>query len=185
MKLYILAALLVFAIAVAISYGYDRLAVRRSHRRERKKLLAQLAAQPPVPADFSTPEGAVLCLENALRQKNIEAAVGCRDFDMEARLWLQERGHLSHEEKTAMLPETIRAMEKSFRDALAKGRLADWILGTSYFLPHKPFAEGIVKANKYTQTPDGGLYRQQILVARTGSEWKTVKTLPPQLDNEA
>jgi hypothetical protein len=185
MKFYILAAGLVFAVAVVISYVYDHLAVRRANRRERKKLLAQLTSQPPVPVDFSTPEGAVLCLEAAFQQKNLEAAVAGRDFPTEARLWLQERAQLSQEHKIAMLPETIRAMEKSFRDALAKDLPADWILGKSYFLPPEPFADGIVAVNKYTLVPEGGLYAQQILVAKTGNEWRTVKTLPPPLDNEA
>jgi hypothetical protein len=183
MKLYILVAVLLFATAVAISYFYDHLAVRRAIRRQRKKLLAQLASQPPVAVDFSTPEGAVLCLEDAFRKRNIEAAVACRDFATEAKLWLQDRGHLSNEQKTASLPETIQAMEKSFRNALAKGLPADWILGKSYFLPHEQFAEGIVTVNKYTRVPEGGLYSQQILVAKTGNEWRTVKTLPLTLDD--
>jgi hypothetical protein len=185
MKFYLLVAVLVFAVAVIISYFYDFLAVRLTAHQERKKLLAQLTAQPPVPVDFSTPEGAVLRLEDAFRQKNIEAAVACRDFATEAKLWLQERGQLSLEQKTAMLPETVRAMEKSFRDMLAKGLPADWILGKSYFLPHEPFADGIVAVNKYTQVPEGGLYSQQILVTKTGNEWKMVKTLPPPLDDGA
>jgi len=68
MKFFILVAMLVFVTAVAISYVYDHLAVRRTARRERKKLLAQLISQPTFKADFSTPEGAVLCLEDAFRQ---------------------------------------------------------------------------------------------------------------------
>ena len=62
MKFYILVAVLVFTIAVVISYVYDHLAVRRATRRDRKKLLAQLTSQPTVRADFSTPEG---CLDLA------------------------------------------------------------------------------------------------------------------------
>jgi hypothetical protein len=183
MKLYILVAVLLFATAVAISYFYDHLAVRRAIRRKRKKLLAQLTSQPSIAADFSTPEGAVLCLEDAFRQRNIEAAIACRDFTTEARLWLQDRGHLSNEQKTASLPETIQAMEKSFRNALTKGLPADWILGKSYFLPHEPLAEGIVLVNKYTHMPEGGLYSQQIVVAKTGNDWRTVKILPLPLDD--
>jgi hypothetical protein len=185
MKLYILAGGLLFAIAVVVSYVYDLLTSRLTQRRERKELLAQLTSQPPVETDFSTPEGAVLCFEEAFRQNKIEAAAACRDFATEARLWLQERGHLSDKEKTAMLPETIRAMEKSFRDTQTKGLPADWIFGKSYFLPHNPFADGIVAVNKYTLVPEGGLYSQKILVAKTGNEWRTVKTLPPPLDDEA
>lgn len=184
MKFYLLMAVLVFAIGVAISYVYDHLAIRWAVRRERKKLLAQMTSQPPVPADFSTPEGAVLCLEDAFRLKDSKAAVACRDFVTEARLWLQERGHLSSEEKTARLQETALAMDRSFRATLEKGLPADWILGKSYFLPHEPFADGIVAVNKYTQVPEGGLYSQQILAAQTGKEWRMVKTLPPPLDDE-
>jgi hypothetical protein len=182
MKIYAIAAVLVFAFAVAISYFYDHLAFRRANRRARLKLLAELASLPPVTADFSTPEGAVLCLEDCLRQQNIEAAAACRDFATEARLWLQERGHLTQQMKDAMLPETIRAMEKSFRNGMAKGPPADWIFGKSYFLKHEPFADGIVAVNKYTQVPDGRLYAEQILVAKTGNGWRMVKTLPPLIE---
>ena len=185
MKLYILLAALLFALAVAISYGYDHLAVRRAARGRRRKLLARLTAQPPVKADFSTPEGAVLCLENAIRQKDIAAAVACRDFATEARLWLQEHGHLSDEDKNAALPETIRAMEKSFRDAVAKGLPADWILGKTYFLKQEPFADGIVRVNKYTLVPAGDIFSQKILAAKTGDGWKMVKILPPPPEDAA
>jgi hypothetical protein len=183
MKLSILVAVLVIATAVAISYCYDHLAVRRAARRRRKKLLKQLTSQPPVAADFSTPEGAVLCLEEAFRQRNTEAAVACRDFATEARLWLQDRGHLSNEQKTASLPETTQAMEKSFRNALAKGLPADWILGKSYFLPHEPFADGIITVNKYTQVPEGSLFSQEILVAKSANGWRLVKVVPQPVDD--
>ncbi len=182
MKLLILAVLLVFACAFAVSYAYDHLAVRHSSRRGRKKLLAQLASLPPVKADFSTPEGAVLRLEECFRKPDIEAAVACRDFETEARLWLQDRGHLSGEMKNEMLPETIRAMEKSFRNGLKKGLPSDWILGKSYFLDHEPFADDIVVVNKYTQVPEGSLFAQQILAAKTADGWRVVKTLTPSLD---
>lgn len=177
MKIFVIVAALVFAFAVTISYFYDHLAFRRDNRRERKKLLTQLNSLPPVTADFSTPEGAVLCLEDCFRKQDIEAAAACRDFATEARLWLQERGHLSDEEKNAMLPETIKALEKSFRNGMAKGPPADWIFGKSYFLPHEPFTDDIVTVNKYTQAPEGGVYSQQILVAKTGNGWRMVKIL--------
>jgi hypothetical protein len=182
MKVYLVVAVLVFAFAVIISYGYDHLAFRRGRRRALKKMLAQFAALPPVTADFSTPEGAVLCLENAYREKNLEAAAACRDFAAEARLWLQERGHLSDEEKNATLPETIKAMEKSFRNGMAKGLPPDWIFGKSYFLKSEPFADGLIVVNKYTQTAEGDLVPQQILVIKTAAGWRTVKTLPPLLE---
>jgi len=178
MKFYIIVAVLVVAFASAISYVYDLLAVRRAVRREHGKLLAQMVSLPPVKSDFSTPEGAVLCLEDCHRQRNIEAAVACRDFATEARLWLQERGHLSEEKKNEMLPATVGAMEKSFRDGMAKGSTMDWERTKSFFQPREPFSNGIVIVNEIMQTPDGSLLPQRVLVAETGKGWKVVKLLP-------
>ena len=178
MKTYIIAAVLLVAFAGTISYLYDHLVARRAARRERVKLLAQLVSLPPVKADFSTPEGVVLCLEDSYRHRNIEAAVACRDFGTEAGLWLQERGHLSRQVKDEMLTETIRAMEKSFRDRIAKETTIDWERAKSYFLAREPFSDGIVVVNKITQLPDGYLLPQQILVAETTSGWRIVKHLP-------
>ena len=42
--------------------------------------LEQLRALPSVEQDFDTPEGAVLCLEDAYRRKNIESACACKNF---------------------------------------------------------------------------------------------------------
>jgi len=179
MKFYIIVAALIFACAGAISYGYDHLKLRRATRRKRAKLLAQLTSQPAVIADFTTPEGAVLCFEDCLQKKNVAGAVACRDFTEEARLWLQSHGHITREMQEQMLPETTRAMEKSFRDSLAKGLPPDWILGKSYFLKREPYADGILVVNKYTQAPEGALYSQQIIVTRTGNEWRLVKSSPP------
>jgi hypothetical protein len=183
MKFSLLVVVLVIAIAIAISYCYDHLAARRATRRDRRKLLAELLLLPPVKADFSTPEGAVLCFENARRQRNIEAAA-CRDFTTESRLWLQERGHLSQEKKDAMLPETIRAMEKSFRDSMTKEPAIDWERTKTFFRAREPFSDGLVVVNKITQMPDRSLVSQRILVAKTNNGWRIVKPLPNLPDDK-
>jgi hypothetical protein len=177
MKYYILMAALVIAVAGAISYLYDHLSASRVARRERKKFLAELAALPPVAADFSTPEGAVLCLEETYRRRDIEASVACRDFVAEAKVWLQERGHLSEQKKEEILPQTVKAMEKSFRDALAKGPTIDWARAKTYFLPREPYGDGLVVVNKVTQEADGSLFSQRILLAETSNGWRIVKPL--------
>jgi hypothetical protein len=177
MKFYILIAALFVAIAGLISYCYDHFSVRRVARRERKKLLAELAALPPVAADFSTPEGAVLCLEETYRRRDIEAAVACRDFVTEARVWLQERGHLNQQTREEMLGPTIKAMEKSFRDALAKGPTVDWAAAKSYFTKRAPYGENLVIVSKVTQEADGSLFSQRILLTETADGWRIVKLL--------
>ena len=83
-----------------------------SLRRERQRLLAELAALPPVAMDFTTPEGAILCLEDTYRKHDIEAAVACRDFVTEARLWLERDSSYSIELLAEMLPAMTKTMEK-------------------------------------------------------------------------
>jgi hypothetical protein len=50
--------------------------------------LEQLRALPSIKQDFDTPEGAVLCLEDACRRKNIESVCACKNFMIEGTVTL-------------------------------------------------------------------------------------------------
>jgi hypothetical protein len=50
--------------------------------------LEQLRELPFVEEDFGTPEGAVLCLEDACRRKSIEAVCACKNFMVEGTVAL-------------------------------------------------------------------------------------------------
>jgi hypothetical protein len=178
MNTLILTVGLLLLFAWAVSYAYDHLVTRRTARREREELFAQLAALPPVNADFATPEGAILCLEAACQRRDIEAAVACRDFEAESRLWLQERGQLSKHIKDDHLPEIIRTTEKAFRDSLAKNWPVEPGPAKSYFPKREPYRDGIVLVNEVTRKSDGSLFKQQILVTETNKGWRVVTYLP-------
>lgn len=158
----------------AISFAYDRFVDRRAARRDRAELLAQLEALPPVKADFDTPEGAILCLEHALRRRDIEAAVACRDFATEARLWLQERGQLSKHITDDHLPEIIKAKEKSYRDTTAKRWPVLGEDGKSFFTKREPYGDGVVLVSETVQKADGSFWNQRFLVAQTDNGWRVV-----------
>lgn len=160
--------------AWSVSYGYDRLLARRAARRERAELLARLEALPPVKADFNTPEGAILCLELALRRRDIKAAVASRDFATEARLWLRERGNLSKHITGDHLPEIIKAREKSYRDTTAKRWPEAGQNGKSFFTKREPYCEGVVVVSETVQKADGSLLDQRILVSQTDNGWRVV-----------
>ncbi len=171
---FIVAAILLVGSVWAVSYAYDRLVDRRVRHRERDNLVAKLEALSPIKADFDTPEGAILCLEHALRRRDIEAAVACRDFATEARLWLQERGQLSKHMKDEHLPEIIKAKEKSYRDTAAKRWPVDGENIKSYFTKREPYREGVVVVSETVQKADGSLLNQRILVAQTDNGWRVV-----------
>jgi hypothetical protein len=127
--------------------------------------------------DFTTPEGAVLCLEDACRRRDVEAAVACRDFAAEAKVWIYERGHLSKQTQEEMLPEITKVMEKAFRDSLNKAWPIDWQRAKSYFPNRETDNDGVI-VNEITTTPAGTVLERRILVKQTTDGWRVVKQLP-------
>src|ERR1041385_6021697 len=74
----------------------------------------ELMALPEVRKDFTIPEGAILCLEDAYRRKDIEAAVAAKDFKTEARLMLQ-RGELKDVIDERLIEKTANILLASYR----------------------------------------------------------------------
>jgi hypothetical protein len=171
-------AVLLIAFICAVSYAYHQSALRWAARRQRGKLLAELMALPPVKMDFSTPEGSILCLEDAYRRRDVEAAVACRDFATEAKVWLRERGNLNKQRQAEMMPEVTGTMEKSCRNGMAKNCAVDWERAKSYFPNREPYGDGVVAVSEVTHTPDGNLWQQRILVTETAKGWRVVMCLP-------
>jgi hypothetical protein len=87
---------------------------RPDAQQARDEIYAELKAQPPVAKDFSTPEGAILCLEDSYRRRDIEAAIAAKDFKTEARLILEETGFKDHIDDE-VVAETEKALVESFR----------------------------------------------------------------------
>src|SRR5690348_17740688 len=78
------------------------------------ELHIELMALPEVRKDFTTPEGAILCLEDAYRKRDIDAAVAAKDFKTEARLMLEKTDFkiCINDETVA---KTAEVLELSFR----------------------------------------------------------------------
>jgi hypothetical protein len=147
-------------------------------RRKREREIAEFEKLPTVSRDFTTPEGAILCLEATYPLKDIEAAVACRDFATEARLWIQERGQasLSEEFNQTMLITLTKTMEQSFREGM-EYTVPDWDKARSYFLERTPYGDGLVVVNKVAVGPDRSIFRQRILTSKTANGWRVVTPL--------
>ncbi|HEY6161303.1 MAG TPA: DUF2314 domain-containing protein, partial [Bacteroidia bacterium] len=63
------------------------------------------------PHDRSTPEGAILCLEDAYDEQNLEKAIRCKDFIMEARMMLSK---LKMPVDDALIDSTAEVLQLSF-----------------------------------------------------------------------
>jgi hypothetical protein len=129
-----------------------------------------------IKADSTTPEGAILLLEQAFRNKDIEAAVAAKDFRIEARLMLEKVNP-----EAAVDDETLRlateVLELGFRKEMEQRGFPDFDNIKTSFPRVEPYRDNIVVVTEVQTFPDGGTARQQLLVAKTDSGWKVLHVL--------
>ncbi|MEA3212586.1 MAG: hypothetical protein QOE70_5643 [Chthoniobacter sp.] len=155
---------------VALGVG---LGCRRSGTQStRDEAYARLKALPPVARDFSTPEGAILCLEDAYRRRDLEAAIAAKDFKTEARLMLQKTG-FKDQIDDELIARTAEALVASFR-AHTTASWPDFEGLESFFTKREPHADKVVLVTEMCRFPDGGYSKQQMLVAETPQGWRVL-----------
>ena len=128
-------------------------------------------------ADFSTPEGAILMLEDAYRRKDLDAAVAAKDFTAEARVMLS-RLRRPWSADAEVLKRTAEVLELAFRAQL-KERWPDFS-GIKSRFPHKENyagADDIVAVTEVCTFLDGGTSTQKLLVAKTPNGWRVLNVV--------
>lgn len=134
-----------------------------------------MARAPHFEADFSTPEGAILMLEDAYRRHDLEAAVAAKDFVAEARLMLARLGTRTGTDPE-VIARTAEALEASFR-AFTTAAWPDFSELRCALVAREPHAEGVVAVTEVCRFPDGGTSRERILVAETPNGWRVLNPL--------
>lgn len=124
--------------------------------------------------DLTTPEGAILCLEDAYRSENLEAAINCKDFNTEARLMLESLG-TDFSDDQEILSTTAEVLELGFRSEMEKG-FPTFHGITSTFANKKPFQgrDDIVEITETCRHKNGTTTTNKLLVAKTAEGWKVV-----------
>ena len=150
------------------SYSVDAAEAQRAI----DELHVELMALPEVHKDFTTPEGAILCLEDAYRRKDIEAAVAAKDFKTEARLMLEKTGFRNCI-NDVNIAKTAEALELSFRSHTT-ARWPDFDRLESFFPKREPVGIGIVAVTEVCRFPDGLFSRQEMLVVETSAGWRVL-----------
>ena len=145
------------------------------------ELHIELMALPDVTKDFTTPEGAILCLEDAYRRRDIEAAVAAKDFDKEARMLLLNSGfkNVINDEVVAKMSEVL---EMSFR-AHTTAQWPDFDGLESFFPKKVEISDGVVAVTEVCRFPDGFFSRQEIYASNTADGWRVV-TRPKKNERE-
>jgi hypothetical protein len=126
--------------------------------------------------DFTTPAGAILCLEDAYRANDLEAAVACKDFLIEASVMLQSFKNLSAREGVVdeLTSKTAGLLELSYRQQFEKEGFPNMTGVQCSFPKEEPFGENIVTVTEVCRYPDGGTSTQQVLVAKTEKGWRVL-----------
>jgi len=146
---------------------------------EPKQTLEELRALPRFEKDFTTPEGAILCLEEACRRRDIESAVACKNFLIEGILML-----LDYDENLVRDPDvrTRNALlaEQTYRREITEA-WPDLDGVESFFLSREPYVDGIVEVRELHRLRDGSYEKLNVLVAKTRDGWRV---LNPVADDE-
>ena len=136
------------------------------------------SATPGIALDHSTPEGAILCLEEAYRNKDLEAAVGCKDFKIEAKFMLQK---LQKElaDDAEVLAKTAEVLELGFRSEMKEKGFPDFRGVESSFPQKAPYEgrEDVVQVTEECRSGNGPVTKNILVVAKTATGWKVI-TVP-------
>lgn len=122
--------------------------------------------------DFTTPQGAILCLEDAFKRRDIEAAVRCKHFPTEAKLMLKKMGH-GQESDPAIVNQLTEILELSFR----KHILSSWpnFSGVEVsFGEQTPSTDGIEIVSEKFHYSNGTEVTQNHYVTKTSEGWRVL-----------
>lgn len=129
-------------------------------------------------ANDETPEGAILALEKAYSEQNMDAALACKDFYEEAKSMLST---LSIELDEEMIANTAEVLELSFVKNIEENGFPNFSDLQNAF----PIREGILQIREkvddthYIITevcwyPDGGISVQKLNTFKSASGWKVL-----------
>jgi uncharacterized protein YegJ (DUF2314 family) len=123
------------------------------------------------PHDMTTPEGAILCLEDAYSAGDIEAALACKDFESEARMLLQRLPDLGNEVED-LIASTASTLRLSFEAHFNAGGMPSFE-GFLRAFPEREFLDqDTVLVSEICYHPDGKMTLDRLLVTRHGDEWR-------------
>jgi len=123
--------------------------------------------------DLSTPEKAILSLEECYRCRDLEGAVRCKDFTAEAELMLKKLNQ-DFSKDAEMVKETANVLELGFKAEMKEKGFPNFHGITSTFGEKKPIdgRDDFVEIVETCQTPSGKASTNRLACMKRGDEWK-------------
>lgn len=126
--------------------------------------------------DFSTPEGAILCLEDAYDEQDIDKAVSCKNFVEEARMLLQRMNDSLRNDD--ILEATAEVLRLSFIKSL-KDEGFPLFRGIDRVYPQRQkITHNLYLITEICTFPDGGRSIQKIYTFKDQEGWKVLGIEP-------
>lgn len=120
--------------------------------------------------DMTTPEGAILCLEDAYTAGDLDAAVACKDFRNEAHLMLDQQSDFSKEED--LLLDMTNVLELSFREHMLENGMPSFEGVLRAFPERIQVTEDAYLITEVCYHPEGRRTIDKLLVTRYEDEWR-------------
>jgi hypothetical protein len=137
--------------------------------------LEELRALPTFEMDFNTPEGAILCLEDAYRRQSIESVCICKNFLIEGILALLDADpNLAR--NAELRKRNAVLLERRFRQEITEA-WPDFKGVETFFIDHQRYINGIVAVTLLRRMPDGTFNKLNLLVANTHSGWRVLNEI--------
>ncbi len=122
--------------------------------------------------NLDTPEGAILKLENAYDQRNLEIAISCKDFDEEAKMMLKKLGKIESDHE--IVKKTAEVLKLSFLKSLQENGLPSFKGVKRAFPKREKVSDQHYIITEVCFFPDGSKSVQKLNTYKTETGWKVL-----------
>lgn len=126
------------------------------------------------PHDFSTPEGAILCIEDAYDAQDIERAMACKDFEEEAKQMLSAMKSVNQlGENEEVVPQMAEVLRLSFIKSM-EGNFPSFEGITRAFPKREMVRDNLAIVTEVCFYPDQTKSSQRLYVSKKDGGWKVL-----------
>ncbi|MCP4442543.1 MAG: DUF2314 domain-containing protein [Aureispira sp.] len=122
--------------------------------------------------NFDTPEGAILALESAYDEDDIEKALACKDFGKEAEIMLTPKIPINPDQE--MIDKTAEVLKLSYIQHLKENGMPKFDGVKRAFPDRTPLSENHYLITEVCTYPDGVQSIQQLNTYKTEEGWKVL-----------
>ncbi len=123
------------------------------------------------PLDFTTPEGAILSIEEAYNNNDLAKAISCKNFRKEAELMLGNMANIPIDDE--IIAKTAEVIELSFVQHMQENGMPDFS-GVKSAFKREFISEDHCLVTEYCTFPDGRRTLDKVNTYRENGEWKVL-----------